>query len=166
MRQRETYSLMKKFLFRFLLWLFFLFALFYFEHFSPLIFITHLQTDLTVYLTKLWIDFFKLPIHLNDTSVFYRHGLQLQIINDCNGFAHFLFIAAAILAYPASGKKRLYWILLSYVVILFANTLRLDAILYHVIEHPEDFTFVHEVLGRYLMALVPLILFYLFSKRT
>jgi len=163
--QIQTVSPFKKFVLYFSITLILLFLLLYFEHFSPLFFINQWQTDLTVYLTKTWIDFFNLPLFLNDATVYYQHGLELQILNDCNGLVPFLFTASALLAFPSSMNKKIYWLFISYLVILFINTIRIDAILYHVIAHPENFKFVHEIVGRYLMASVALLLFYFFSKK-
>ena len=153
------------FIFRYAFWTLVLYAAIYFENFSPLIFINTLQTDLSIYLTQLWIDLYDIPIRMSGATLIYQHGLQLQIVNECNGLAPFLFFLAAILAYPASLKAKIIWIILSYIILLIANTIRLDWILYHVIEHPEDFDFIHEVVGRYVIAVIPLVLFYFFSDR-
>ena len=102
---------------------------------------------------------------MSGATLIYEHGLKLEIVNECNGLAAFLFFLAAVLAYPAPIKVKSLWIIFSYFLLLVANSIRLDWILYHVIEHPEDFNFIHEVVGRYVIAVIPLILFYFFSDR-
>ncbi|WP_309497716.1 hypothetical protein [Sulfurovum sp.] len=153
------------FILRYAFWASLLYAAIYFENFSPLIFINTLQTDLSIYLTQLWIAFFDMPIQMSGATLIYEHGLQLEIVNECNGLAAFLFFLAGVLAYPTPMKVKLIWIILAYFVLLIANTIRLDWILYHVIEHPEDFDFIHEVVGRYVIAAIPLVLFYFYSDR-
>jgi len=161
----QNINIVWKFGFIYVLITSFLFTLIYFEGISPFYLINELQTDLSVYLTELWINFYDIPIYLSGETVSYTHGLELKILNVCNGLAVYLFFLAAILAYPSSNKEKFYWAVLSYVVILIANTIRIDWILYHVIAYPEEFTFVHEVLGRYALATIPLIMFYLFTDK-
>jgi len=153
------------FILRYVFWTLLLYAVIYFENVSPLIFINTLQTDLSIYLTQLWISLFDMPIQMSGATLIYQHGLELEIVNECNGLAAFLFFMAAVLAYPAPIKIKIIWLILAYFILLIANTVRLDWILYHVIEHPEDFKFIHEVVGRYVIAAIPLVLFYFFSDR-
>jgi len=161
----QSINPMWNFVLRYVFWASLLYVAIYFENFSPLIFINTLQTDLSIYLTQLWIDLFDMPIQMSGAQLMYEHGLQLEIVNECNGLAAFLFFLAAVLSYPASIKVKFIWIIFSYFILLIANSIRLDWILYHVIEHPEDFVFIHEVVGRYIIAAIPLILFYFFSDR-
>jgi len=150
---------------RYLLWVSSLYMLVYFEAFSPFVWMHHLHTDLSIYLTHAWIEHFDIPIVMSQGTLLYTHGLQLEILDECNGLAPFLFFLAAILAYPAAQKDKIIWILISYFMFILLNAIRIDGILYHVIEYPEDFIFVHEVIGRYSMAFIPLILFYLFAEK-
>ena len=165
MMKYQTLKPVWQFVLLYLFWAALLYVAIYFENFSPLIFINNLQTDLSIYLTQLWIDLFDIPIQMIDATLVYANGLKLEIVNECNGLAAFLFFLAAVLSYPASIKNKIIWIVFSYFLLVIANAIRLDWILYHVIEHPEDFTFIHEVVGRYVIATIPLILFYLFSDR-
>ena len=165
MMKHQTFSPVWGFVLRYVFWTSLLYLAIYFENFSPLLFINNLQTDLSIYLTQLWINFFDIPIQMSGATLVYTHGLKLEILNECNGLAAFLFFLAAVIAYPASKKDKFIWIIMAYFLLLIANTIRLDWILYHVIEHPEDFTFIHEVVGRYVISTIPLVLFYLFSDR-
>ena len=153
------------FVFRYLIWVTLLYTLLYFKNFSPFILINTLHTDLSIYLTGMWIEIFQIPIQISGATLIYEHGLKLEILDECNGLAPFLFYLAAILAYPAKVKDKAVWIVSGYLLLMIANAMRIDWILYHVIEHPEDFEFVHEVVGRYVMAAIPLILFYFFTDR-
>ena len=165
MTKPQSINPMWGFILRYVFWALLLYAVIYFENFSPLVFINTLQTDLSIYLTQLWISLFDMPIQMSGATLIYQHGLELEIVNECNGLAAFLFFMAAVLAYPAPIKIKIIWLILAYCILLIANTIRLDWILYHVIEHPEDFKFIHEVVGRYVIAVIPLVLFYFFSDR-
>lgn len=161
--ERTTLNPFWSFTFQFAAWSLILFGLIYFEDLSPLIFINNLQTDLSAYLTHQWILLFNIDINMKEALLTFEHGLKLQIVNECNGLAAFLVFLAAVIAYPTTIKEKLFWALLSYFILLTANAIRLDWIAYHVIENPEDFKFAHEVLGRYIIASIPLVLFYIFS---
>lgn len=143
-----------------------LFALTYFDGYSPLIVISNLQTELSVYLTAQWIDALEIPVVMNGSSLHFEHGMVLHIVNQCNGLAAILLFLAAAMAYPADKKDIVKWSVLAYVVLLVANTIRLCWITYHVVDNPQDFEFVHEVLGRYGFAFIPLILFYFFTQNS
>jgi len=151
------------FVLRYAFWVSLLYLAIYFENFSPLIIMNTLQTDVSIYLTQLWIDLFDIPIQMSGGTLTYLHGLRLEIVNECNGLAAFLFFMAAVLSSPAPLKVKFIWIISSYFLLLAANSIRLDWILYHVIEYPEDFKFIHEVVGRYVIASIPLLLFYLYA---
>lgn len=162
--ERITISPMGWFAFRFAFWSPLLFGLIYFENLSPFIFINNLQTDLNVFQVHQWVTNFEISVNMSGSYLIFEHGLKLQIVNECNGLAAFLLFLAAVLSFPTNIKTKVYWIFFSYFVLLVANSIRLDWITYHIIEHPEDFKFAHEVLGRYIIALIPLILFYFFSQ--
>ena len=142
------------------------FALTYFEDYSPLIVVSNLHTELSVYLTAQWIDVFDIPVVMSGSSLHFQHGMVLHIVNQCNGLAAMLLFLAAAMAYPAEKKDIVRWSVLAYVLLLVANTIRLCWITYHVVDNPQDFEFVHEVLGRYGFAFVPLILFYFFTRNS
>jgi len=153
------------FITRYIFWVLLLYVLVYFDAFSPLHVFNTLHTDISIYLTGLWIDAFDIPIEMSQATLIYTHGMQLKILDECNGVAGFLFFLAAIFAYPARKKVKITWIVVGYFIVMIANAIRIDWILYHTIYHPENFTFIHEVVGRYTMALIPLILFYLYTDK-
>ena len=113
-RQIQTIDPLWDFVYRYLFWIFTLFFLLYFENFSPLVFINQLQTELSIYLTAVWIDLFNIPVRLQAETLSYTHGLQLEIVNDCNGLAAFLFLLAGILSFPTSSKAKMYWVVYAY----------------------------------------------------
>lgn len=151
--------------FQFVFWSLLLFGLIYIEDFSPLIVINNSQTDLSIFLTNQWISLFDIDININGALLTFEHDLKLLISNECNGLAAFLLSFAAILAYPTHIKTKIFWSFLAYFILLIANSIRLDWIAYHVINKPEDFKFLHEVVGRYIIASIPLLLFYIFSAK-
>jgi exosortase/archaeosortase family protein len=164
--KRNILSPMGWFTLRYCFWAPLLFGLIYFDNFSPFVFINQLQTDLNIFLMHQWISFHTIPLTMIGPDLFFDHGLHLTIVHECNGMAAFFLFLAAVLSYPTPGSPKIVYIIIGYFVILFANTVRLVGITYYVIDHPEDFALLHEVIGRYAIATIPLILFYFFSKHS
>lgn len=162
---RKSVSPMGWFTLRYTFWGPFLFGLLYFENFSPLIIFNEWQTALSVVITHHCITLFDIPVTMIGPKLFFDHGLRLTIVHECNAMAAFLLFLAAVLSYPAPKKMKVCWIFIGYGVLLLANTVRLVGITYHVVDSPENFVFLHEVVGRYAIAVIPLILFYFFSNR-
>lgn len=141
-----------------------LFGLIYIEDISPLIVLSNMQTELSIYLTKQWIAWIDIPVSVDGAFLLFEHGLKLEIVNQCNGLAAFLLFFAATLAYPTHTRAIVRGAVLAYAVILAGNIARLCLITMHVVDNPQDFVFAHEVLGRYALALLTLIIFYRFVK--
>jgi exosortase/archaeosortase family protein len=143
-----------------------LFGLIYFEDFSPFIFINNLQTDLSVFLTQKFIDFSLLPVNMIGNSISFNHDLELKIVNECNGLAGVLLLLGAFLSYPTLLRTKINWIFFSYLFLVIVNSIRLNWIIYYMIEHPENFVFIHDIVSRYFFAIVVLLLFYFFVKKS
>jgi exosortase/archaeosortase family protein len=165
-KKRLTISPMGWFTLQYLVWAPLLFGLIYFDNFSPFAFINEMQTHLNVFLLQQWISFHTIPVTMVDHDLFFAHGLHLTVVNDCNVMAAFLLFTAAVLSYPTPGSNKVPYIVFGYLILVVANTVRLVGITYYVIDHPEDFELLHEVVGRYMIAGIPLILFYFFSKHS
>ena len=164
--KRNLLSPMGWFALRYFFWAPFLFLFFYFESFSPFMVINQLQTDLTVLLVQQWIAFYAIAVTMIGPDLFFSHGLHLTIVHECNGMAAYFLFLAAVLSYPTPGNPKIFYALFGYLVILVANTVRLVGITYHIIDYPEDFALLHEVIGRYAIAILPLVLFYFFSQHS
>jgi len=162
--ERITISPVWSYTFQFAFWSLLLFGLVYIDNFSPLAFINQAQTQLSTFLTNLWVTKLDLNITMKGSYLLYDHGLSLHITNECNGLAAYILCLAAIISFPTQQKTKVLWGISSYFILLIANSVRLDWIAYHVIENPDDFIFAHEVLGRYIYAFVALMLFFLFTS--
>jgi exosortase/archaeosortase family protein len=154
-----------RYLFCYGVWAGALFALIFFEGFSPFHFINELQTLLTIRLTNLWIDAFNIPVHMFDEKMIFEHGLELLIANSCNGMTPILLFVAGALSYPTDYQSKIVWILSGYVALTSINMLRIYLITLWVIENPQSFDFTHDFVGRYVVGTITLLLFYLFTQR-
>jgi len=148
---------------RFAIWSFLLLALIYFENYSPFYFITELQTSATVYATQLWIEFFHIPVTLTGNTMRFSHGLELMILNECNGLTPFILYLAAILAFPTRYRAKINRFFGGMVLLLTLNFIRIILITLYVIDYPEGFECAHNIVGRYSIGTITLYLFYLFT---
>jgi len=151
------------FVLRYAIWSLLLFALVYFKDYSPLYLINALQTEATVYVTELWVQFFDIPVTMENNTVVFAHGLQLLILDECNGLTPLLLYMAAILAYPTPYALKLKWLFGGMLLLLTLNMLRIILITLTVIEYPESFELAHNVVGRYGIGAATLFLFYYFT---
>ena len=103
------------FFLRYIVWVTLLYLLFFIDDFSPFYVVNTLQTELTIYLTATWIDFFKIPVEMLGNTVYLDNGFDIWIFDECNGLTAFLLFGAAIIAYPTLWKSRLFWLLEGYV---------------------------------------------------
>ncbi len=153
------------FVLRFAIWSLLLIALIYFEDLSPFYFISVMQTDATIQVTDFWINHFDIPVRLEGNTVIFDHGLQLLILNECNGLMPFLLYLAAILAYPTRYLVKTKWFIGGMIVLLTLNMVRIVLITLVVIVYPDSFHLAHDIVGRYSIGAVTLYLFYFFTTR-
>lgn len=150
----------------YIIWVSVLFALIFFEGFSPLYILSELQTTMTIYLMNLWIYIFSIPISIVDERVIFENGLELLILNACNGMTPILLFTAGVLSYPTKYKLKIEWILGAYIILIIINMLRIYFITLWVIDNPESFHFIHDFIARYVVGTLTLLLFYLFTRNT
>ena len=147
------------------IWVSLLFILLYIEGLSPLFFISEMQTQLTIQLTEIWISFFHIPVIQQGDTLILEHGMQLQILHECNGLVPYLLLISAILAFPTSLKSKVLWMVIFYGLLLVINMLRIYLITLVVIDSPDLFKISHDWVGRYSVGILTLLLFYWFTNK-
>lgn len=153
------------FFIRFLFWLVLLFVLFFIESFSPLYVVQAWQTELTIYLTYLWIHYFDIPVNMIGNTVYLDNGFKIWILDACNGLIAYLLLAVAILAYPTTWVYRLIWLVEGYFYLLLANSLRIDFVIYITMFDAGYFYCAHDCVGMLAMGVIILAFFILFTMR-
>jgi len=153
------------FVLRFAIWSLLLIGLIHFRDYSPFHFISVLQTDMTIAATEFWITSFHIPVTLMGNTVIFEHGLQLMILNECNGLTPFVLYLAAILAYPTRYADKVKWFIGGMVVLLTLNFVRIVLITLLVIVYPDSFEIAHNIVGRYSIGTITLYLFYIFTTQ-
>jgi len=165
MKQRKGADPMTGYIIRYTVWAPALFLLVYFEHFSPLVFLSEWQTLLTSYLTAKGIALFAMPIRMDGNTLFFEHGLRLFIVNDCNGLVPILLFWAAVIAFPTALKQKMAWLFAGYIVLTTLNMIRILAIAYGVSVDAGCFDWAHGFVGRYSIGVMTLTLFWIFTLK-
>jgi exosortase/archaeosortase family protein len=151
---------MKKFLLNYWLGIALLFTLFYWDN-SPLsLQINILQTNLTAYLTSLYLPYGMMEAH----KIFISSSYALVIEKACNGLIPYLFFLASIIAFPSTLKHKIKWAIMGYLFISAMNVFRIWFITQLVLQEEENFSLAHDYLGNGLLILTGLILFTSFIK--
>lgn len=141
-----------------------LFGLIYIENLSPLFFLNNLQTDLTIFLVSKGVDFFNLPIKMQESVMIFDNGAKIFIHYTCNGMTAVLLYTAGIIAYPTWFRNKAFWFITGYIFINILNLIRLLFVSYFVAINPDYFHWAHDYIGRYGMGIFTLFIFFIFTQ--
>ncbi len=92
-------------------------------------------------------------------SIIHLKGISLDVKFGCNGLEAFLIYMVAILAFPASWRKRLEGIIAGFVVIQFFNIIRIAALGYCGVHFKNFFYVFHMYVAQGIMIAVAFVLF-------
>jgi exosortase H (IPTLxxWG-CTERM-specific) len=95
-----------------------------------------------------------------------RSGVfAVQIENGCNGVETALLFGSAVLAFPASWRRRLIGLLLGFLVIELVNLVRVVTLFWVGAHRPAFFSASHTVLWQSVVVLCGVLLFLLWASR-
>jgi len=153
---------MKRFVALYFLFLALLFVFLYLPT-SPLsLFLNRMQGDLTLYLLGLFLE----PGQLQGIDIMINPHYKIIINQACNGLIPYFFLAASILAYPATLLHKTVWLLLGYLVYTAVNVARILMVV-HFVEGEGgrgNFHWSHDIMGNALLLVVGLGLFIAFIR--
>ena len=89
----------------------------------------------------------------------------VNIENGCNGVETALLFGAAVLAFPASGKRRLLGLAAGFVAIQILNLLRVITLFWIGLHRPALFNSSHTVIWQSIVVLFGVLLFLLWASR-
>jgi exosortase H (IPTLxxWG-CTERM-specific) len=92
-------------------------------------------------------------------------AFAVDVKNGCNGVEAMLILFAAVLAFPASWRQRLYGLLAGIAVIQLLNLVRVVSLFWLGVHHREVFETFHAAVWQTLLILVAVGLFVLWSRR-
>lgn len=105
------------------------------------------------------------PVTAAGTELRSRSGFAVEILNGCNGVETALLFGAAVLAFPASWKRRLLGLLLGFAAIELVNLARVVTLFWIGRHRPALFSASHTVIWQSLVVLFGVLLFLLWAAR-
>ncbi len=120
--------------------------------------INGIYTQMILFLTAMCVMPFGI-IQSIQGSIIHLDGISLNVLFGCNGLEAFFIYLAAILAFPASGKKKLWGILIGFVVIQGLNILRIVSLCLCAVYLKEYFYYFHVYVAQGIMIAFALVLF-------
>jgi len=153
---------MKRFVALYFLFLVLLFVLLYLPTSPVSLYFNQIQSDLTLFL----LDLFLKPGQLQGIDIIINPHYKIIINQACNGLIPFFFLAASILAYPATLLHKILWLFIGYIVYSLVNVARILMVV-HFVESEGgrgNFHWSHDMLGNTLLLVVGLGLFIAFIK--
>ena len=151
----------RRFLLAYLLWVGGLFLLLYLDTNPISRWVNEVQR--TLLLDQL--RFFLGAERIEGIDILAHPQFRIFITQACNGLIPFYLYLAAILAFPASWKRRVLWGILGYLVISAVNLLRLLFVTAMVARSPDNFPWAHDLLGNLMLMAVGLGLFLGFIRQ-
>ena len=103
------------------------------------------------------------PVNVVGTEI-RSSSFSVQIENGCNGVETALLFGSAVLAFPASWKRRLQGLALGFVAIQLLNLVRVVSLFWIGAHHPTLFTQSHTVIWQSVVVLWGVLLFLLWAK--
>jgi len=158
---------MKRFIALYFLFLGSLFILFYMTTSSFSVFSVEVNRMQTLWTLEVLRWFLK-PEQLQGIDIWITPQYKIIITQACNGVIPILFYFASILAYHASLKDKIVWMLLGYVLFFIVNIVRILLVVY-VTQNGDgqgDFYWSHDLLGNILLLITGLGLFVAFIQRS
>jgi len=119
------------------------------------------QKDTTLYFLSLFFE----DRMFNDYIII-SDSYRLFISKACSGLIPFLFFVASVLAYNSSIQSKILWLGIGYIVILFANILRIAFVTQMVVIDQQNFFWAHDYVGNMFLLLLGLSLFFLFIQNS
>lgn len=92
-------------------------------------------------------------------SIIHLKGISLNVRFGCNGLEAFFIYIAAILSFPASKKKKLWGILLGFIIIQGLNILRIAALCLCAVYSKKYFYYFHIYVAQGIMIAFALVIF-------
>lgn len=120
--------------------------------------INGIYTKMILFLTSVCVTPFGI-IQDIEGSIIRLKGISLNVLFGCNGLEAFFIYLAAILAFPASAKKKLLGVLLGFLVIQGLNILRIVALCFCAVYLKSYFHYFHIYVAQGIMIAFALVLF-------
>jgi len=155
---------MRRFIFFYILYMLIAFALFGYGPVATALNINHLYTLAITNISGYLINAIGIDAHISGVLIFMKNA-TLKVEFGCNGLEAILLFSAAVLAYPATIRQKLWGLLLGFFGIQFFNLIRIVVLGWVSEYHPEMFETMHSYVTQSIMIVIAFItfLFYLYK---
>ena len=156
---------MKRFITLYIIYL----ALFFFlVDYEPMRKLLHLEEFYNSAITKLsawFIDLVGMQVDSSSNILHLPHA-NLIIKFGCNGLEAILIYAAGVLAYPATAKIKILWIVIGTIFLEAINILRIALLAFTIEKYPKIFDIMHDYITQSIMIILAFLLFMFYLQRT
>ncbi len=154
---------MKRFILLYIIYMIIAFILVDYKPVHDFLRLDEFYTTGVVFLSRYLIEL--LGIAVTAKGAFLHLGSAIMEVKfGCNGLEAILLLLAAILAYPASLKAKLFGVILGSTFLQFFNIIRI-AILAWVLEyHPSIFPIMHEYITQSIMIAIAFVIFLVYLQ--
>lgn len=120
--------------------------------------INGMYTQMMMFFTSLCLEPFGIIQQIKG-SIIHLKGISLDVCFGCNGLEAFFIYIAAILSFPAGIKKKLWGILIGFLIIQGLNILRIAALCLCAVYLKKYFYYFHIYVAQGIMIAFALVLF-------
>jgi exosortase/archaeosortase family protein len=140
---------MKRFIVRYFGTLALLFAVFYLPTNPFAVSLNEVQTDLTLRILRLMLT----KGHIDGNDIWIDPHYKIVVSDACNGFIPLFLFWSALIAFPGSLRRKLFWIITGYFVMLAVNSLRIFFVVRaaETMGGEKSFFWAHDIVGNVLL---------------
>ncbi len=117
-----------------------------------------LYSRLVVFLAVLVLRIFGVFTH-SEGSIIYLKGMSMNVLFGCNGLEAFLIYAAAVLSFPAPRRRKLWGLLVGFLILQPLNIIRIVLLGFVGLYLKDYFYYFHFYVAQGIMVAVALVLF-------
>ncbi len=152
---------MKRFILLYVLYMIIAFILVDYKPLHDALRLDDTYTYAVVYLSRFLIELIGISVTASGDLLHLPHAV-MEVKFGCNGLEAILLFTAAVLAFPASWKQRLYGIVVGSTLLQFFNLLRIMLLGYVIEYHRDIFDVMHEYITQSILIAIAFVLFLLY----
>lgn len=128
-------------------------------------------TSIQEIVSSFLVEIVKFPItllgidYIIEGNVFKLDNATMLIDNECNGLKPIFLFLSALLAYPASLKIKLQWLLYAIFFLQFLNILRIVILTWVLRYHLNNYDLIHDCISPFIMIYIALYFFYIYTNK-
>ncbi len=157
-RSRANGTSIWRFFLAYIIFIAFFLLLIGLEPIKKILDINGLYTQMILFLTATCVKPFGIIQGIKG-SIIHLKGISLDVRFGCNGLEAFFIYVAAILSFPASGRKKMWGVFVGFLIIQGLNILRIVALCFCAVYLKKYFYYFHIYVAQGIMIAFALVLF-------